>query len=426
MKKSKRPHILLVNIGFLPQVGGSYLSLFRFSRAFPPGTLCVLTTHARGEKQFDRKAGVPVKRSLTLTLMDENGEIPWLGYAPLYRSRIGKLILKISPLYYPVMALQFLRVIWEVRKGGYNLLWTGQAVPTGWIGWGIRKLLGIPYCTFVYGEDVTYFSERRMSPGKFLLLRTLRDADLIVANSDSTKKETMKLCRDGGILLKDERFPVITPGVDTDLFKPPEEVSPLEKNMEHGDREILVTVSRLTKQKGIDRVVRLMPMILRDFPRAQYLIRGDGPHKRELEKLVIDMRLTECVRFLEPVRYEDLPSTYLLGDVFVLPCRRDGETGQLEGFGTVFLEAAACGLPVIGSRSGGAAEAVDDGVTGFLIHESDNGLLLDRIIQLLGNKRLAREMGDMGRERVAKEFGWEKRSLELWKYMEMIHEQMRS
>jgi phosphatidylinositol alpha-1,6-mannosyltransferase len=418
MRGKGRSGILMVNIGFLPQIGGSYLSLYQFTRAFPPGSVTLLTGHAEGEREFDRRAWFPVRRCLSLTLSDRNGAIPRLGYAPLYRGRVARALSTINPLYYPVMALQLARVVREVVRGRYAMVWSGQAVPTGWMGWGVKRLTGLPYCVFVYGEDVTYFRGRPMTPGKFLLLRALRDADLIVANSESTRRETLRLCRESGVPLRLDRFPVITPGVDTGLFRPAER--PRERG---GVRDrTLISVTRLTPQKGVDRVVRVLPAILEEFPGTRYLIRGDGPHRPFIERLVRRMGLERLVRFLDPVPYEELPGLYARGDLFLLPGRRDAETGEAEGFGTVFLEAAACGLPVIGGRVGGAVEAVEDGVTGYLVDPEDDEALRRRIVRLLRDDRLAREMGRRGRARVVESFGWERRSRALWEEMKAILE----
>ena len=77
MRRNGRPKVLLVNIGFLPQVGGSYLSLYHFTRAFPPGVLTVLTGHSDECGDFDRTAEIPIRRSHLLTFRDENSRVPW-------------------------------------------------------------------------------------------------------------------------------------------------------------------------------------------------------------------------------------------------------------------------------------------------------------------------------------------------------------
>ncbi len=412
----------MVNIGFLPQVGGSYRSLYQFARYFPPESLTIFTSHVKGEKTFDQKAGLSIRRSMVLTASDLNGEVPWLGYAPLYRNWLGRRIFALNPLFYPLMAAQFAWVVHNMRKRKYDLFWGGQAIPTGWMGWGLKKVLGVPYCLFIYGEDVTYYIGRRTTPGKRMFLSSLREADLLVANSESTRREARKLCEQEGISIDAGSIPVITPGVDTDLFgpSPRDDSSPGERDSESG--RTLITVSRLTRQKGVDRMIRILPEILREFPDTRYLIRGDGPHRPALEKMIREERLDRQVRFLDPVPYDRLPALYRRGDIFVLPGREDPDTGQKEGFGMVFLEASACGLPAIGGRTGGVSEAVADGETGYLVDPADDAGLKNRILNLLRNPQLAEKMGREGRYRAVKEFGWEARSKELWKFMEAILE----
>jgi phosphatidylinositol alpha-1,6-mannosyltransferase len=417
-----RPKVLLVNIGFLPQVGGSYVSLFHLARGLPHGVLDVLTSHAKGDETFDRESGLAVRRSMLLTLTDVNGTVPWIAHRPIYGNRVGRFLQRLNPIFYPVMALQFLRVMIEAIRRDYRLLWTGQAVPTGWMGWGIRKILQVPYCTFVYGEDVRYFLGRRLTPGKFLLRRTLKEAHLIVANSESTRRETVRFCEEGGFPLGAERVRVITPGVDTELFRPLDVDLSLRGDVGVARRPTLITVSRLTPQKGVDRVVRVMPDVLSEFPDALYLIRGDGPHEGLIRRLARDLGISRHVRFLRRVSYAELPYVYALGDVFVLPGRVDRSTGESEGFGTVLLEAAACGLPVVGGRIGGMGEAVEDGSTGYLVTPDDDEELRERILGLLRDRAGAREMGLVGRDRVVKKFGWDRRSAELWSSMKGIME----
>jgi phosphatidylinositol alpha-1,6-mannosyltransferase len=136
-----------------------------------------------------------------------------------------------------------------------------------------------------------------------------------------------------------------------------------------------------------------------------------------IRRLVRELDLVEHVRFLPPVPYRELPSIYSLGDVFVLPGRVVDTTGQVEGFGTVFLEASACGLPVIGGRTGGMVEAVEDSVTGFLVESEDDDALGTAILNIFRYRDRAVEMGLRGRDRVIKKYGWEDRSVNLWEYM---------
>ena len=132
---------------------------------------------------------------------------------------------------------------------------------------------------------------------------------------------------------------------------------------------------------------------------------GDGPHQAQLEADAGSLGVVDIVHFVGPASEADLPGWYAAADVFVLPNRSDGV--DFEGFGIVFLEAAAAGLPVIGGRSGGVPEAVAEGVTGTLVDGADIEDLTRamRAYAVSGVERDA--AGARGRRRVVQQFTWD-------------------
>ncbi len=139
---------------------------------------------------------------------------------------------------------------------------------------------------------------------------------------------------------------------------------------------------------------------------ARYVIVGDGPHQGQLEADVHALGLTDIVHFAGPARDEDMPAWYAAADVFVMPNRSDGV--DFEGFGMVFLEAAAAGKPTIGGRSGGVPEAVEDGVTGLLVDGADVGDLEKAMAALAESRELRAQYGIAGRERAVRRFSWDR------------------
>jgi phosphatidylinositol alpha-1,6-mannosyltransferase len=139
-------------------------------------------------------------------------------------------------------------------------------------------------------------------------------------------------------------------------------------------------------------------------PRSRYLIVGDGPERGALEEQVRGTGVADIVHFAGAVPEDELPGWYRAGDVFVLPNRSEGV--DFEGFGIVFLEAAASGLPVIGGRSGGVPEAMLEGVTGCLVEGADPCELSRVMIELATSARRRTEFGRAGRARVASDFSW--------------------
>lgn len=164
-------------------------------------------------------------------------------------------------------------------------------------------------------------------------------------------------------------------------------------------RTVLLTVARLEKRKGIDQVLRALALLKQQekLPESwRYAIGGRGAEQKRLAQLVSDLDLASSVEFLGFVPEEDLAGLYEAADVFVQPNREiDGDT---EGFGVVFLEANACGLPVIGGEAGGTADAIDNGRTGFRVNGDSVHEIADAIAILMENCELRLRLSQQGME----------------------------
>jgi phosphatidylinositol alpha-1,6-mannosyltransferase len=146
-------------------------------------------------------------------------------------------------------------------------------------------------------------------------------------------------------------------------------------------QKVLLTVTRLHPYKGVDRMLQSLPEILRSVPDVKYLVVGVGPDRARLEAMTAELRLEGRVRFLGRLPFAEIVELYSLANLFVLLSRE--ELPDVEGFGLVFLEAAACGLPSVGGRSGGIPEAVDAGKSGWLVNPSNTREIASTIIDLL-------------------------------------------
>jgi phosphatidylinositol alpha-1,6-mannosyltransferase len=159
-------------------------------------------------------------------------------------------------------------------------------------------------------------------------------------------------------------------------------------------------------RKGQDFLIESMPQILAQVPEAHLLLVGEGPYRAHLEKLVMKHSLEQSVSFIGRIQYKDLPSYICVGDIFAMPSRSRFGGLEVEGLGIVYLEASACGLPVIAGASGGAPDAVIEGVTGFVVDGTNTELIANRAIQLLLDEKLRRDMGSAGRAWIEKEWHW--------------------
>jgi phosphatidyl-myo-inositol dimannoside synthase len=202
------------------------------------------------------------------------------------------------------------------------------------------------------------------------------------------------------------RLTQLPPGVDVELFSPSADGTPVRARYGLGEDPVVVCVSRLVARKGQDVLVAGWPRVLARHPRARLLLVGGGPAERSLRRAIDRRGLGSSVVPTGPVPPADLPEHYAAGDVFAMPCRTRRGGLDVEGLGMVYLEAAACGLPVVAGTSGGAPEAVQDGVSGHVVDPRSPEGVADTISGLLDDPQRARAMGAAGREWVEQRWSW--------------------
>ncbi len=235
------------------------------------------------------------------------------------------------------------------------------------------------------------------------LYRRLRDRVLTHADG------LFPVSRYTGDLLKQRgvgpgRITVVPNGTDAERFAPCDATA-LRQALGVADRRVVLTVSRLVPRKGIDTVLRALARTAAAVPDVVYLVGGSGPDRPRLEALARAEGVADRVRFLGRIPEEALALHYNACDVFVMPARLDPP--HVEGFGIVFLEANACGKPVIGARTGGIPDAILDGETGLLVEPDAPGALAEAMIRVLRQPELADRLGRQGRTRVLAEATWD-------------------
>jgi phosphatidylinositol alpha-1,6-mannosyltransferase len=198
----------------------------------------------------------------------------------------------------------------------------------------------------------------------------------------------------------------LSPGVDVELFHPGVDGTGVRAQHGLGDAPVVVCVSRLVPRKGQDVLVEGWPQVLARHPRARLLLVGGGPSEERLRRAVADAGLGDSVVLTGGVPAARLPAYYAAGDVFAMPCRTRRGGLDVEGLGMVFLEAAACGLPVVAGTSGGAPEAVQEGVTGHVVDPRSASTVAATIAGLLDDPARAAAMGAAGRAWVEQRWSW--------------------
>jgi phosphatidylinositol alpha-1,6-mannosyltransferase len=290
--------------------------------------------------------------------------------------------------------LRVARRIRELAPGPSGVVHCCRGLPEGLSAWFARR----PFVCWTHGEELGFASTSRELT--WLLRRVYGRAAAVLANSHNSAR----LLGNWGV--PSERITVVHPGVDAVRFGAAEGGTEWRAKYAAGGEVLLLSVGRLQRRKGHDLALEAVASLRELRPGIRYLIAGDGPHRSALEAQAQALGLGQAVVFLGAVPEAPLPSLYAACDIFLMPNRQDGV--DFEGFGIVFLEAAAAGKPAIGGRSGGVTEAIEDGVTGLLVSGTDVIELAETIRRLATGPDLRRRMGDAGRNRVLAEFTWER------------------
>ncbi len=198
----------------------------------------------------------------------------------------------------------------------------------------------------------------------------------------------------------------LSPGVDVTVFTPQADGSAVRARHGLGEAPVVVCVSRLVRRKGQDVLLSAWPLVLARHPGARLLVVGSGPLEARFRRAAAAPELAGSVVLIGGVRPADLPEHYAAGDVFAMPCRTRRAGLDVEGLGMVYLEAAACGLPVVAGTSGGAPETVREGVTGHVVDPRSPGEVARVLGDLLDDPARARAMGAAGRAWVEERWSW--------------------
>jgi phosphatidylinositol alpha-1,6-mannosyltransferase len=163
----------------------------------------------------------------------------------------------------------------------------------------------------------------------------------------------------------------------------------------------------LVHRKGQDKLIDAMPSILKSISNAHLLIVGQGPYQSKLVKRVKKLGLEESVTFVGRINYEQLPEYICAGDLFAMPSRSRFGGLEVEGLGIAYLEASACGLPVIAGSSGGAPDAVVVGKSGVVVNGTDITAIAKTVIKFLRDPEGSQQMGQFGRKWVVEKWRWQ-------------------
>jgi len=363
--------ILCVTNDFGPRAGGIETFVIGLIERLPFGSVIVYTNAQENSAPYDHewveKFGVEVIRDK------------------------AKILLPTPGVAYCVNAI--------VRERNISTVFFGAAAPLGLLSRGLRKAGVQQIVALTHGHEVWW---SKVWPFTLAMRSISRHVDHLTYLGEYTRSAiAQSITKEAAT-----RMVKIAPGIDTDHFSPVD-ASQLRSELGLTEKKVIVSVGRLVHRKGQDVLIEAMPAIIKEVPEAHILMIGEGPYRSYLENRVKALGLQERVTFIGRLQYADLPRYICAGDLFVMPSRSRLAGLEVEGLGIVYLEASACGLPVIAGISGGAPDAVLEGETGLVVDGRRKADVAAAVVELLLDSDRSKAMGIRGRQWIIKEWRWE-------------------
>jgi phosphatidylinositol alpha-1,6-mannosyltransferase len=275
----------------------------------------------------------------------------------------------------------------------------GAAAPLGLLAHSIKRAGVLRIIALTHGHEVWW---ARVFPFNLLIGRIGKRVDSLTYLGEYTHQMISRALDQKAKLAMVK----IAPGIDTEHFSP-RNSKELRESLNLAEKKVIVCVARLVHRKGQDRLIEAMPEILSAIPNAHLLIVGEGPYRQQLVKRVNQLKIKDDVTFVGRIGYEQLPEYICAGDLFAMPSRSRFWGLEVEGLGISYLEASACGLPVIAGNSGGAPDAVDEGKSGVVVSGIDNDAIAKAVVKFLNDPEISKTMGNYGRKWVVEKWRWE-------------------
>jgi phosphatidylinositol alpha-1,6-mannosyltransferase len=297
-----------------------------------------------------------------------------------------------------------------IAKERIEVVFFGAAAPLAVMAKGLRKSGAQKIVSLTHGHEVWW---AKLWPFKWAIRFIGNHVDHLTYLGDFTRTEISRSLSASAV----SAMVKIAPGIDTDHFTPQSSGSELRESLGLANKKVIVCVGRLVHRKGQDSLISSLPQILQHHSDAHLLLIGTGPYQKHLEDLAKKFSVQDSITFIGRIQYADLPRYISVGDIFAMPSRSRLAGLEVEGLGIVYLEASACGLPVIAGKSGGAPDAVLEGETGITVDGRDPAETARAVNTLFDDPIRAKEMGQRGREWIISNWRWDSWSA---KFIELL------
>ena len=293
------------------------------------------------------------------------------------------------------------------RAHAPRFVWCGELKPASYPARWLTRPGSPPLGAFVYGTELLLLEAKMASAFKRRTARWLCERfDTVVAISHWTADVARRVLNALDLPDVAQRVRVVHLGTEPRHFRPDVDTAAVRARYGLDGGPWLLTVSRLEWHKGIDTMIRALPRIRAAHPGARYAVAGAGDRLPQLERLAAASGVGDAVRFLGAVPDAALPAVYNAADLYVGASRY--HELMAEGFGISFVEASACGLAVVGGRSGGVPDAVRHGETGVLVDPDDPEAIATAVNALLGDRERRARLGAAGRRAVETYYNWDR------------------
>lgn len=363
--------VLFVTNDFGPRAGGIETFVIGLIERRPYGQTIVYTSAQTGSEAYD----AAWKSDFGVTIIRDRAKI-------------------LLPT--PRVARNLVRII---KESDIQVAAFGAAAPLGLLSGSMKRAGVRKTVALTHGHEVWW---AKVFPFNLALRKIGTSVDSLTYLGEFTKQAISQSLSKASA----KKMVKIAPGIDVEHFSP-QDSTQLRRDLKLVNKRVIVSVGRLVHRKGQDHLIQSMPEILKSVPNAHILMVGQGPYLMHLEKLVKDLNLVDHVSFIGRIQYAQLPQYICAGDIFAMPSRSRFFGLEVEGLGIVYLEASACGLPVIAGSSGGAPDAVLDGVTGLVVNGEDNQEIAAAAIKLLQDVDESKAIGLAGREWIIENWRWQ-------------------